>query len=345
MRRRTCARRTACCTTAARPSCRSTTGRGTAKRSAATSTAPTTMPRIFARCVRRRASTSPRTWATCAASARSCCARRRWQDRRPMDAELWYRLDARDDDPAFFYPNFAPVPALSAPGRDPPPVFPQRRNAGRAGPARCLPCLPRSSTASSTALAGSICRRMEPLKRPRTTPAGERSALVRHRTCNPRARHDIEGDASLAYALVIVLRLHAAVAGGDRVDVAAGDHRVRGALAGERTRRRLAALVEEQLADGFVVHGASVSSFALPSMGFASALTVDCGGSVTGHGEATTDHSTSAAKSARNRNTAIIWQRATHPCSRGPRLSMTSSRLTTTALQVAPQCAGDGGEL
>jgi len=57
-----------------------------------------------------------------------------------MDAELWYRLDARDDDPAFFYPNFAAVPALSAPGRDPPPVFPQRRNAGRAGPARCLPC-------------------------------------------------------------------------------------------------------------------------------------------------------------------------------------------------------------
>jgi len=27
-----------------------------------------------------------------------------------MDAELWYRLDARDDDPAFFYPNFAAVP-------------------------------------------------------------------------------------------------------------------------------------------------------------------------------------------------------------------------------------------
>jgi len=36
-----------------------------------------------------------------------------------MDAELWYRLDARDDDPAFFYPNFAAVPALSAPRRVP----------------------------------------------------------------------------------------------------------------------------------------------------------------------------------------------------------------------------------
>jgi ATP/maltotriose-dependent transcriptional regulator MalT/DNA-binding SARP family transcriptional activator len=36
---------------------------------------------------------------------------------------LWYRLDARDDDPAFFYPAFAAALARSAPGREPPPAF------------------------------------------------------------------------------------------------------------------------------------------------------------------------------------------------------------------------------